>query len=56
MLIRGEMSLAKLRDKIFCPYDYFSNRYDFEDASNIVDYYVVSLFIVNLLEFCFTII
>uniref|UniRef100_A0AC34RQ16 snRNA-activating protein complex subunit 3 n=1 Tax=Panagrolaimus sp. JU765 TaxID=591449 RepID=A0AC34RQ16_9BILA len=40
MLIRGEMLLSKFRDKIFCPYDYFSNRYDFEDASNIADYYV----------------
>jgi len=40
LLVRGNMPLVKLRDKIFCPYDYFSNKYDFEDASNVDDYYV----------------
>uniref|UniRef100_A0A7E4ZU57 snRNA-activating protein complex subunit 3 n=1 Tax=Panagrellus redivivus TaxID=6233 RepID=A0A7E4ZU57_PANRE len=40
LLIRGEMPLSKLRDKIFCGYDYFSNLHDFEDASNVKDYYI----------------
>uniref|UniRef100_A0A914XVJ9 snRNA-activating protein complex subunit 3 n=1 Tax=Panagrolaimus superbus TaxID=310955 RepID=A0A914XVJ9_9BILA len=40
LLLRGEMPLIKLRDKIFCAYDYFSNLQDFEDATNPEDYYL----------------
>ena len=44
LLLRGDMSLTKVRDKIFCTYDYFSNLQDFEDATNPNDYYLVGLF------------
>uniref|UniRef100_A0AC35FKU6 snRNA-activating protein complex subunit 3 n=1 Tax=Panagrolaimus sp. PS1159 TaxID=55785 RepID=A0AC35FKU6_9BILA len=40
LMLRGDMPLVKLRDKIFCAYDYFSNLQDYEDATNPEDYYL----------------
>ena len=40
-LIRGDMPLSKLREKIFCQADFWSNLEDTESASNQDDYFMV---------------
>jgi hypothetical protein len=43
-MIRGDMTLKKLRDKIFCPADFWCNLEDTEDASDTSKYFMVKTF------------